>query len=397
VPGTLSPAERGALLDRVVALVRAFAASPEMAAIQQALPISFSGLFVGLAYFMATTPGTLLERFSHSFGAAFGVMSVLLVVVLSFILAKRRELPAGIPVVVAFCAFVISLPFQHATSFATLMKALGSSGLFLAIGIAVITDDALAVARRRLGVRTGTIVAIALVLGTATLLTAWGISLTGALDTAIAPLGNLGDSLTALLVITIIETLLWTIGIHGPALLAAVVLPVYMNLQIQNQDALARGEALPHIVTVSIFLFIFPGGAGATLPLVLLLLRSKVKRVRNVALATLLPSLANSNEPLMFGLPLVFNPFLSIPFVLTPCALAIVTWWAMNLGFVNRPAYYVPYAIPLPISAFLATKDWRSIVLVAVNLIVGLAIYAPFVAAYERHEVQRVETADDAA
>jgi cellobiose PTS system EIIC component len=391
------PAERGALLHRVVELVRAFAASPEMAAIQQALPISFSGLFVGLAYFMATTPGTLLERFSHSFGAAFGVMSVLLVVVLSFILAKRRELPAGIPVVLAFCAFVVSLPFQHATSFASLMKALGSSGLFLAIGIAIITDDTLAAARRRLGARTGTMVAIVAVLGTATLLTASGISLTGALDTAIAPLGNLGDSLTALLIITIIETLLWTVGIHGPALLAAVVLPVYMNLQIQNQDALARGEVLPHIVTVSIFLFIFPGGAGATLPLVLLLLRSKVKRVRNVALATLLPSLANSNEPLMFGLPLVFNPFLSIPFVLTPCALAIVTWWAMNLGLVNRPAYYVPYAIPLPISGFLATKDWRSIVLVAVNMIVGLAIYAPFVAAYERHEVQRAESADDAA
>lgn len=368
-----------------------------MAAIQQALPISFSGLFVGLAYFMATTPGSLLERFSHSFGAAFGVMSVLLVVVLSFILARRRELPAGIPVVLAFCAFALSLPFAKATSFATLMKALGSSGLFLATGIALITDDTLAVARRRLGPRVGTIAAVALILGIATLLTASGISLTTALDVAIAPVGNLGDSLTALLIITVIETLLWTIGIHGPALLAAVVLPVYMNLQIQNQDALARGEALPHIVTVSMFLFVFPGGAGATLPLVLLLLRSKVRRIRNVALATLLPSLANSNEPLMFGLPLVFNPFLSVPFVVTPCVLAIVSWWAMNLGLVDRPAYYVPYAIPLPISTFLATKDWRSIVLVAVNLVLGLAIYAPFVAAYERDQLQRLEAADDAA
>jgi PTS system cellobiose-specific IIC component len=397
VPSTQLPAERNVLLDRIVSRIRAFAESPEMVAIQQALPISFAGLFAGLVYFMAALPGgTLLQRFSLSFGAAFGIMSVLLVVVLSFILAKRREIPPTVPVLSAFVAFVLSLPYAHASSFATLMKALGSSGLFLAIGIAVITDDAFAVARRRLGIVGGPVIAGSVVIGIATLLMVFGISLTSALNVAIAPLGNLGDSLTALLIITLVETLLWTIGIHGPALLAAVVLPVYINLQLQNTEALAHNEPLPHIVTVSIFLFVFPGGAGATLPLVLLLLRSKVKRVRNVALATLLPSLVNANEPLMFGLPLVLNPVLGVPFVATPLVLAIVTWWAMQLGLVARPAYYIPSTVPIPIGAFLATKDWRSIALMGVNLILGLLIYAPFVAAYERTAL-RADTADEAA
>jgi PTS system cellobiose-specific IIC component len=214
---------------------------------------------------------------------------------------------------------------------------------------------------------------------------------------AIAPLGNLGDSLTALLIITLVETLLWTIGIHGPALLAAVVLPVYVNLQLQNTEAIAHNQPLPHIVTVSIFLFVFPGGAGATLPLVLLLLRSKVKRVRNVALATLLPALVNVNEPLMFGLPLVLNPVLGVPFVVTPLVLAIVTWWAMQLGLVARPAYYIPSTVPIPFGAFAATKDWWSIALMGVNLILGLLIYAPFVAAYERTALLQADPADDAA
>jgi PTS system cellobiose-specific IIC component len=369
-----------------------------MVAIQKALPISFIGLFVGLAIFMSTQPEpTLLLRFSHSFTAAFGIMSMMLVVVLSFDLAKGRELSPAFPTAVAFIAFVLSLPFERSTSFATLMKTLGSSGLFLAIGIALVTDALLAQGRRRLGRSLGSGVGALLIVGFAAVLMLLHVSLTSALNTAIAPLGTLGDSLTALLILTLLETLLWTIGIHGPALLAPVVLPVYINLQLQNQEAFAHGQALPHIVTVSMFLFVFPGGAGATLPLVLLLTRSKVKRIRTVALATLLPSLANANEPLMFGLPLVLNPVLGVPFVVTPLVLAVVSWWAMNVGLVARTIYYVPSAIPIPIGAFVATGDWRSVLLMLLNIAIGAAIYAPFVAIYERHERARVRAAASAA
>ena len=381
--------ERSAAVRRLVAGIRGLAESPEMIAIRHALPISFGGLALGLAAFMLTTPGSLLQRFSHSFAAAFGVMSAMLVLVLAYDLAGRRKVPAAVAVAIAAVAFALSLPYRDAHGFMPLAKALGSSGLFLAIGVAIASVDVLGFARRRFGAAGGAAAATAIVAGGAAALALGGISLTGLLGVAIAPLGDLGDSLTALLVITFVETLLWTIGIHGPALLAAVVLPVYINLQVQNTEALAHETALPHIVTVSMFLFVFPGGAGATLPLVLLLLRSKVKRVRTVAFATLLPSLANANEPLMFGLPLVLNPILAVPFVVTPLVLAVVSWYAMDLNFVARPAYYIPSTVPLPIGTFLATRDWRSVVLVAVNLALGLGIYAPFVAAYERHERRR--------
>ncbi len=369
-----------------------------MAAIRRGLPISFIGLGLGLLAFMALRPGgTLLERFAHSFAAAFGVMSALLVVVLAYDLAPRRGVPSALAVAVAASAFTLSLPYAHAASFESLAKVLGSSGLFLAIGIALVTVLVLRLARQALGARSGAFVGAVIVIGTAAALLGLGISLTAALSALIAPLGNLGDSLYALLLITLVETLLWTIGIHGPALLAAVVLPVYINLQVQNTEAIAHGEPLPHIVTVSMFLFIFPGGAGATFPLVLLLLRSRVKRVRTIAYATLLPSVANANEPLMFGLPLVLNPTLGVPFVFAPLALAVVSYYAMALGFVARPAYYIPSTVPLPIGAFLATKDWRSVVLVALNVAIALAVYAPFVARYERQERERERKAREIA
>jgi hypothetical protein len=83
------PAIRAAIAGGVVPRLRAFAESPEMLAIRRSLPVSFIGLGVGLVAFMATQPGgTILQRFSASFGAAFGIMSALLVVVLAFDLAR---------------------------------------------------------------------------------------------------------------------------------------------------------------------------------------------------------------------------------------------------------------------------------------------------------------------
>ncbi len=369
----------------LVPRLRAFAESPEMSAISWALPYSFIGLIVGLAVFMATLPsGTLLERFSGSFRPAFGIMSGVLIVLLSGALARRRNVSAPLAIASACAAFAVSLP--HAANFPALATALGTSGLFLAMGLGIFAVDALALARRRFGSVPGTVAGALLPLAFALGLRALGISLTAELDGLISPLGNLGDSLSALLIITFVETLLWTVGIHGPALLAAVVLPVYIHLQLQNTEAFNHHQPLPHIVTVSTFLFIFPGGAGATLPLVLMLLRSRTKRDKRTALATLGPSLFNANEPLMFGLPVVLNPYLGVPFVVAPLVLAVVTWEAMNLGLVGRPVWYTPSTIPLPFSVFLATnKDWRAIPLAALNIVLAGLIYLPFVRLYARH------------
>src|SRR6202051_1031176 len=250
-----------------VARLRAFAAVPEMVAIRTALPYSFVGLVLGIATFIALQPsGEFLSKFYRAFAPAFGIMAALLLVLLTIDLAQRRDVPPGAAVAIARA--VVAL---------------------------------LAVSRARLGWAAGTFVAASLAIGVAALLFFFGISLTEWLDVAIAPLGTLGDSLAALLVITLVETLLRTIGIHGPALLAAVVLPVYLQLQFENTEAMAHGLPLPHVVTVSTFLFVFPGGAGATLPLVMLLLRHKIKRARQVALATLVPTLFNANAPLLFG------------------------------------------------------------------------------------------------
>jgi PTS system cellobiose-specific IIC component len=178
---------------------------------------------------------------------------------------------------------------------------------------------------------------------------------------------------------------LWIAGIHGPALLAAIVTPLYLNLQSQNAAAYVNHAAPPHIVVISLFLFIFPGGAGATLPLAVMFACSRIDRLRKIGRISLLPALINTNEPLLFGIPIVFNPYLAAPFVVAPLVIASVTYLTVAAGWVNRPINYIPSAIPTVLSTYWATLDPRAIVLVAANLAIVTAIYWPFVRAYERH------------
>lgn len=365
-----------------------------MVAVREALPWSFAGLAAGLIAFVALVPvhgpffSSLARRISLAELPAFGIMAVALAAILSYRLALHLRLSRPAVVAGSLLTFLLALP-QPVTLLHPLayLHLVGESGLFLAIIVALAVVAMCSVLRRWMaseiaadGLAAGIVVCAAAALYGA------HISLGNELLQALRPLGALGDTYVALIVITIVETLLWTFGIHGPATLAAIVTPVYFTLQIQNTDAFARHEPLPHIVVVSFFLFVFPGGAGATLPLAALLALSKVERLRKIGRLTIVPAIFNINEPLMFGLPLVLNPFLAIPFTLVPIVLASVTYFAMAHGFVARPAWYFPSSIPTFISTYLATFDVRAIALVAVNIAIATVIYLPFVRAYERHE-----------
>jgi PTS system cellobiose-specific IIC component len=200
------------------------------------------------------------------------------------------------------------------------------------------------------------------------------------------PLARLGDSYAALMIVVALQTVLWAMGIHGPATLAAVIAPLYLALQAQNSEAFVRHEPLPHIVVSSFFLLISPGGSGATLPVAFLLLFSRTRRLRVLARAAIGPALVNVNEPLLFGLPIVANPYLAVPFIGVPLVTATIAYFATANNMVARAYTYVPGAIPAPVAAYIATLDWRAAVLVFVNIALATLCYWPFVRAYDRHE-----------
>jgi PTS system cellobiose-specific IIC component len=359
-------------------------------ALREALPISFGGLLVALGVLVAfVEPGAFVDRLKNAIPGAFAMMSIVLLFVLSLRLAQRLALPVLAMMAAAMCAFGLALPRAAWRSFAVLAATLGTSGLFTAIVCCLAAAGAIVLARRFAPGLGGALSGVALVGAVSLALFAAHVSIAALLAALLAPLGFLGDSFVALFLIAGIESLLWLFGIHGPALLAAIVLPVYLNFQVQNTAAFHEHQDLPHLVAVSTFMFVFPGGCGATLPMVLLMLRSRVPRLRKFALATLVPSLINTNEPVMFGLPLVYNPVLGIPYILAPLALVCTTYAALSFHLVRAPIYYLPSTLPLFVNVFLTTLDWRAIPLLLVNVLVAGAIYLPFVRMYERIELAK--------
>ena len=395
-----------ARLERAVApYAQRFVEAPAVRALSESLPVAFAVAALMLVARPFTEPFTtwaaLFAAVRDFVPGAIAIASVAMVLVLSLRLALRLGYVVVPAVVLSVATFFVMMPREAVHALAVFAQThgrsglgafattLGASGIFTAIVVCFATAAAIGLGRRRFGPVTGDVAG-----GAALALVAWAlyaahVSLAAFISGAVSPLATLGDSLAALVVITAIESAVWLVGIHGPALLAAIVFPVYLRLQADNTYAFVHHEPIPHIVVVATFLFVFPGGAGATLPLVLLLLRSRVPRLRKFALATLLPSLVNVNEPLIFGLPLAYNPVLAVPFVAVPAVLSCTTYGAIALGLVGRPLFYTPAIVPAFANVFVATLDWRACVLVAVNLIVAGAIWLPFVRVYESTESAR--------
>jgi dienelactone hydrolase len=103
---------------------------------------------------------------------------------------------------------------------------------------------------------------------------------------------------------------------------------------LENMEAAAAGVALPHVAPLHFYLwFVWQGGSGAALALGLLLLRCRSAQLRSVGRLGLLPAVCNVNEPLLFGVPVVLNPSLAVPFVLAPVLSATVAYAAFALDY----------------------------------------------------------------
>ncbi|BDR61001.1 PTS sugar transporter subunit IIC [Lactobacillus xylocopicola] len=195
------------------------------------------------------------------------------------------------------------------------------------------------------------------------------------------PLMHVSQGYGSVLLMAFLVQLFWFFGIHGSNVLAPVLDSIWLTAQIANINAGQAGKALPYMWTRSNFdLYAWIGGAGSTLLLLLAILAfSKREDERAVAKVALVPGFFNINEPTMFGLPIVLNPIYFIPFVLAPLVMVSIAYGALSLGWVNPVRNQMVWSMPPFINAFLATLDWRAVVLQVVNMVVGFLIYVPFV------------------
>ena len=129
------------------------------------------------------------------------------------------------------------------------------------------------------------------------------------------------------------------------------------------------------------------GGSGMTLGLIIaIFLVSRRKDYRTIAKMALVPGLFNINEPLMFGLPIVLNSIMAVPFVLTPVVNILIGYMVtVVFNWMPTPAIGMSWTTPGPLMPFLGTGgNLMGLVMGVVCLAVSVMMYFPFVLAANR-------------
>lgn len=194
-----------------------------------------------------------------------------------------------------------------------------------------------------------------------------------------APLSALSGSVITFLVLLFICQVFWFFGIHGGQVTIPFMMILFMQAGVENQAAFGTGQPMQNIVTIGLLYFLMLGGAGNTMGLALdMLLFSKSKRYKSLGKLCILPSICNINEPVIFGMPIILNPVMAIPFLLVPQITAIITYFAMNLGLVSLPRIALgATGTPLILDGWMIA-GLSGIILEVILIALTAIIYYPF-------------------
>lgn len=211
------------------------------------------------------------------------------------------------------------------------------------------------------------------------------------------PLMDVTQGMAAVILMPIMMNLLWFFGVHGANIFEPIMQSVYLPALVENYEAVMAGGEAPHLITKAFFdSFVHIGGSGATLALIVAIFMVVRKREEYKAAAKLsLPlGIFQINESIMYGLPIVLNPILFIPFLIVPGVLSTIAYLATVAGIVPVTYVQIPWITPVGIGAFLATgaKGIGSIMaalLALLNFAIALVIYLPFVRLAEKQATNR--------
>ncbi|MGN1277187.1 MAG: PTS sugar transporter subunit IIC [Floccifex sp.] len=206
----------------------------------------------------------------------------------------------------------------------------------------------------------------------------------------LAPAISSMDTLPALLIVIFLTQILWFFGLHGPSITSAVWASFAIAYGAENIAAYTAGEPVTHIFTFGMYYAVLQvTGSGLTLGLNLLMIKSKAKSLSSVGKVAIVPGIFGINEPLIFGTPMIMNPFMFIPFVFGPLICTVIAYFSMTLGIVGKPIANPPGFLPPGVGAFLMTLDWKCVVLVFLLLALMTLIYYPFFKMMEKEELEK--------
>ncbi|MFA3855649.1 PTS sugar transporter subunit IIC [Clostridioides difficile] len=204
------------------------------------------------------------------------------------------------------------------------------------------------------------------------------------------PVSDIAQTLPGFVLLNFLVVFIYSLGISG-WVLSPITYSIQLGAIAANAAAVASGGVATNIYVYEVIEtgWITLGGLGATLPLVIMMCLSRVGRIKAIGRACIVPSIMNINEPVIFGAPVAWNPFLMLPMWIGTIVISITTYLSMSMGFVTIPSkvfnlWYVPFGI----STFMVNQDVRGLIVLAINIVLLFMIWYPFFKAYEKEELK---------
>ncbi|KRN72240.1 oligo-alpha-mannoside phosphotransferase system enzyme IIC [Carnobacterium maltaromaticum] len=385
-------------------------------------PITMFGSIVvvlnNLPFFNDATKGTLNHLFSNGQSATMGIMSIFVTFGIGYYLSKSYEVEAIFGGAVALSSFLILTPFfmilenGEEVSGVLALDRLGAKGMFIGMlaafiateiyvrfvkkGLVIKMPDGVppAVARSFAAMIPAILTLTIFALLNAFVIGVFNTNLHDVVYEVIQkPLVGLGSGLPATLIALFFVQFLWFFGLHGQILVNSVMDPIWNTLMLDNLEAYKAGQPLPHIITKP-FMEIFTvgmGGSGMTLMVVILMaFFMKSRQLKDVGRLALGPGVFNVNEPVIFGMPMVLNAAIFIPWIITPLIVTTFNYLVMAAGIVPAPTgVSVPWTVPIFINGILATNSILGGVLQLVDIAIVGVLWFPFLKLIDRSNLNQ--------
>lgn len=223
-----------------------------------------------------------------------------------------------------------------------------------------------------------------------------GINIPSAVGEILMPLIGNADNVFVYSFQQFMSALLWICGLHGDNITGAVT-NVFLNQWLAENNAAFMAHTavkdLPYVWTPN--LCRLSQWVSSCWPILVYMFMSskKLPHLKPLGLICLPPAVFCIIEPIMFGLPVVMNGFLLIPFILTHTLTGALTYWLTKIGFVGKMYMSLPWATPSPILGYLsAGGSIGGFIVVFINFAIGMVIFYPFWKAYEKSEVAKLNT-----
>ncbi len=349
------------------------------------------------------------------FASTMGLVGMIASVGVSYALIKSYDKPALPGAVISLSGFFILLHQMEGGGYAT--QFLGSQGLFAGMVVAIITAKVYvfvldkgwtiklpeqvppAISNQFLAL---TPAAITTVMWTAV---RFGFAHTGyitfsdfILQVLQVPLTAVGTGIAGTAVAVFFNSAFWFVGIHGAAIVGSVFNPIWQAATLDNLAAFQAGTDIPNIVTAEfISNLIYQGGSGATLSLAFIMaFLAKSQQIQYIGRLSIAPGLFNINETVTFGLPIIMNPMMMLPFFVAPLVITFISYFAIASGLVGRlPGLAAPWTMPIILSGFyIGNGDVRVVLLQIVNFVITGLIYFPFIAAWDKKKYAEEQGAE---